>query len=789
MERLIYKIFKKLDISITANDLAMAEAMLRELHEANLSSNARKLFVFQYQRFLKIGGADIELNKTVTTQAISPEHPEGQLSSFDARVLLDGISLVTCCMNRNDNLRTSLISWLKLPVQEIVIVDWNSAEPVISTIGDIVDNRVRIIRVENEPKWILTYAFNVGLRFASYKKIYKLDADIQVQDDFIELNHFNEGEFIRGSWKSAVDDGKADQVYINGSFGCSKADLLAIGLYNEFIRSYGWDDSDLYERLASVRSLKQRFLIAGSIFHLDQEEHERIENQAIIQTNFLGLVPSTEFNNQVNKYLVRLYDNWRPDLLQDYSIESTGTNAWLCRRITKTQPIPQYVMEDAQSYAALTWITNSRPDIFKNTTNKKEFSRILYADYSKKISTDEVLTLLGVYDLAHELCVYRDGSDSIIDLINNSSRNNKNPLYILATGTEAQRFEIKINKRLVIVRVEIEQVCLFILKHREVLLGYEEPYLSKIAPGMLTNIDSLKSTIGLIKHDVLSRKISKIRKKRIYIDVQHGLGNRLRALASAATIAKNLNRELVLIWEPDHHCDCRFSDLYDYAGKVIEKSFINDITNNDIDLYNYMELEANAVKDEIINIGENDIYFRSAYVLNSELSSWEEENEFLQSLSPSVVINKLVSSINVDNRLGAHVRMEAGKGLDNNTYDALENWSQESHTQIQHWREKSHFSHFITHIDQLPDHNMGIFLATDLTETYASFSEYYGDRLVYLKRSAYDRSTVQIQYALADCILLSKCSRFLGSTWSSFSELAIRLTSKHQLFEMSGEDF
>jgi hypothetical protein len=134
--------------------------------------------------------------------------------------------------------------------------------------------------------------------------------------------------------------------------------------------------------------------------------------------------------------------------------------------------------------------------------------------------------------------------------------------------------------------------------------------------------------------------------------------------------------------------------------------------------------------------------------------------------------------------------MQAGKGLDHNTYDSVENWSTDSHEQIHYWREKSHYSVFLERIDELINESPDIklFLATDLPETYKVFQEYYGERLTYLSRDCYDRSAAQIQYALADVILLSRCTKLLGSTWSSFSELAIRLGSFESI-EMSGKDF
>jgi hypothetical protein len=246
----------------------------------------------------------------------------------------------------------------------------------------------------------------------------------------------------------------------------------------------------------------------------------------------------------------------------------------------------------------------------------------------------------------------------------------------------------------------------------------------------------------------------------------------------------------VVVWVPDFHCDCRFVDLFDYDGPVIES--YDDLPKG-LHRYNYMEIEEDGEKGAKIILKEGrDVLVRSAFVLNHSASSWEVENKEIQSLKPNSLIRDLVESIRLPkDSIGVHVRMEAGKGRDNNSYDSQQNWSKESHEQIHFWREKSHHSAFIKRIDVLLSENLNrnLFLATDLRENYEVFANTYGKKLLYLKRSLYDRSKEQIQYALADAILLSKTSHLLGSNWSSFSEIAMRLSSNKQVVEMSGIDF
>jgi hypothetical protein len=280
------------------------------------------------------------------------------------------------------------------------------------------------------------------------------------------------------------------------------------------------------------------------------------------------------------------------------------------------------------------------------------------------------------------------------------------------------------------------------------------------------------------------------RRDRLYIHVQHGLGNRLRAMASAMAIAQASGRELIIIWTPDHHCDCHLSDLFDYPGTVLADSAKADLSQ--CDRYTYMELEPGACKDQhIALVPGRDLYIRSAYVINNEHSNWEAENRMLRSLEPAEAVKRLVAAAKSEGRLGVHVRMEGMPGTDTNSYDAPDNWLPESHQQLNQWRGKSHYSRFMARIDQLiteqPD--LKLFLAADMPVTYQVFAEKYGDRLSYLPRTRFDRSSEQMRYALADAISLSHCHALLGSTWSSFSELAQRLSMTLGRIEMSGTDF
>lgn len=278
----------------------------------------------------------------------------------------------------------------------------------------------------------------------------------------------------------------------------------------------------------------------------------------------------------------------------------------------------------------------------------------------------------------------------------------------------------------------------------------------------------------------------------LFLDAQHGLGNRLRAVASAACVAQKTNRHLVIIWEPDHHCFCRMSDLFKYSGEVLDRSFVSEADRSGMSLFNYMEIEQGSSKDAYIApdiVG--DLYVRSAYPINSPLTSWREENNFLKSLDPSEPVSTLLSSVPARYELGVHIRMIGGDSAQHLSYEQKSNWTQVGHEEIEFWRNKSHYSNFVNRIDEvLGKRNVNrFFLAADNPDAYRFFLDRYDERVTVLTRDRYDRSAEQLRYALADAMLLSRSSVLLGSNWSSFTELAVRLSQNKLKPELAGINF
>lgn len=155
-----------------------------------------------------------------------------------------------------------------------------------------------------------------------------------------------------------------------------------------------------------------------------------------------------------------------------------------------------------------------------------------------------------------------------------------------------------------------------------------------------------------------------------------------------------------------------------------------------------MEVEPDAQKEAPITLETGrGLHVRSAFVLNHLASRWEEENRFLKSLRPAKG-DTLARSVRAPVVVGVHVRMAGGQAFEQPACEGLDNWSRESQEAIARWRARSGPDRFLTRLE-----------------------------------------------ALAAAILAARTERLLGSTWSSFSELAMHLAGPDQTVEMPGRDF
>lgn len=230
------------------------------------------------------------------------------------------ISIVCAVKNRTNTLRVSLASWLVAPgIDEIVIVDWDSAEPLAPLATQ--DPRIRIVRVNSEPEFHLSAAFNLAADCADGDTLLKMDVDYVLNPfyDLVNSVPLPADSFITGHFQH----GGPFLAYLNGLVYVRKEHWQRIHGYNEHLTNYGWDDADFYERLTQS-GLERRILTPPPVlaFHIPHNDNFRASNY-----DNKDLVATHLKNREIagKPYTARKYSwNLKPDGQQTFVAEKTS---------------------------------------------------------------------------------------------------------------------------------------------------------------------------------------------------------------------------------------------------------------------------------------------------------------------------------------------------------------------------------------------------------------------------------------------------------------------------------
>lgn len=184
-------------------------------------------------------------------------------------------------MNRTEYLRESIQTWNEIEeLNEIIVVDYSSTKPISES--DLPQpkfgKKIILVRVNNEKHWILSHAYNLGISFVNYDKLVKIDSDIKLSKDFISSHPLNENEFYRGHWENARNE---NEIHFNGQLICRTTDFCEVNGYNERITTYGYDDTDLYNRIEQTTKSKPKDFDYDKMNHIESNSEVRVENQNI----------------------------------------------------------------------------------------------------------------------------------------------------------------------------------------------------------------------------------------------------------------------------------------------------------------------------------------------------------------------------------------------------------------------------------------------------------------------------------------------------------------------------
>ena len=183
--------------------------------------------------------------------------------------ITEGISVFSACKNRAKNLEKSIESWINCKdVDEIIVVDWDSNHKIIYE-----HPKIKIARVDSEP-WSLTKSFNLSARLCTKNKICKLDADYVIDEDFLYHHPLNKKMCYSGNWELARND---NERYLNGFLYLNREDFMKVNGYNERLQKYGFDDTDIKQRLLNLH-IKNFDVNLDKISHIKHSNRSRTRN-------------------------------------------------------------------------------------------------------------------------------------------------------------------------------------------------------------------------------------------------------------------------------------------------------------------------------------------------------------------------------------------------------------------------------------------------------------------------------------------------------------------------------
>ena len=316
------------------------------------------------------------------------------------------------------------------------------------------------------------------------------------------------------------------------------------------------------------------------------------------------------------------------------------------------------------------------------------------------------------------------------------------------------------------------------------------------------------------------------RTRYVIVNAKNGLGNRMRALASAMSVAESLQRPVLLIWVRDLHLNCSFSSLFvrPLPFSLLEEEIpLENLTAAGFQIFNYMRPEPGAVKDELVDADpDRHLYFRSAFVMNHAMGEWQSggpQRQLRRLMPADSVARHLVADRSM---VGIHIRnvfdvprehrgasphpdrrYDGGRLLPQNESvegeaameGATREYGAEGTSKLLQWRRASHWTNFVPRMlamqrEHLKLHGgntsgnvprLRFYLAADSEDAYSGLSRTFPDgQLVYTRRQCAEtrcdfRDCSAMIFSLIDLMNLAATRLILGSGYSSYSEVAAQL--------------
>ena len=256
--------------------------------------------------------------------------------------------------------------------------------------------------------------------------------------------------------------------------------------------------------------------------------------------------------------------------------------------------------------------------------------------------------------------------------------------------------------------------------------------------------------------------------KRVAVIPYAGLCNRMRAIASAITIAKRMKAETMVYWNYTWDCSAHFSDLFEDISVEGVKLIENSSFMHKVRMRKYLKLPYLMQKmcyDQVIydfdRNKKGDIYsllhFKRSLLLHScyIMCDYDDLGSiFHPSAAVCRELDKVTSSFS-KNTIGVHVR-----GTDHTLA--------KSHSTVENFMRLMENA-----LDA--DEKVNFYLATDEQDVKEMMCQRFGDRIITHQTTLNRNSLEGMIGGVVDLFALSRTSRVIGSCGSSYSEVAAEL--------------
>lgn len=252
------------------------------------------------------------------------------------------VSLICACKNRSNALRVSLASWLLFDeVKEIIIVDWNSDEPINYLTK--LDPRVKVVRVEDQKYFNQPQPLNLAFSLSTCEYVAKVDTDYILnpyhnffnsypvdENSFISGQHnFQSPEYIDQETGLSMFDRTKMTVeelneyfnsyshyfkYLTGFLLVKRENFLAVGGYNETLtKYYAFEDDEMCKRLELYGLEHKKINYDYNLIHIPHPDTKRFENFKGYNESYLKdmieNLPPGEQKWQTEYYISQLHIN------------------------------------------------------------------------------------------------------------------------------------------------------------------------------------------------------------------------------------------------------------------------------------------------------------------------------------------------------------------------------------------------------------------------------------------------------------------------------------------------